>query len=115
LRVGAIVFGASALLLLIAPAVFLDLLLLDGDSSALAWAMRMIGLTLLALAGNMWVMAGNPSDAAVRRVGVVMAVVATALGILTLMIPTELGWFTIGYAAVGFGFGISYVIGLARG
>lgn len=107
-------FGASALLLLIAPAVFLDLLLLDSDSSALAWAMRMIGLTLLALAGNMWVMAGNPSDASVRRVGVVMAVVATALGVVTLMIPTELGWFSITYAAVGFAFGITYVIRLVR-
>lgn len=111
---GAIVFGASALLLLIAPAVFLDLLLLDGDVPSLAWSMRMIGLTLVALAGNMWVMAGNPSDAAVRRVGMVMAVVASGLGILTLMIPTELGWFSIAYAAVGFGFGIAYVICLVR-
>jgi len=43
-----------------------------------------------------------------------MAIVATGLGILTLLIPSGLSWFTIAYAAVGFGFGLAYVVGLVR-
>ena len=53
LRVGAIVFGASAVFLLIAPKLFLDLLKLP-TTEELIWSMRMIGITLVALAGNMW-------------------------------------------------------------
>jgi hypothetical protein len=45
----------------------------------------------------------------------VMCISATALGALTLMIPAELTWFTYLYAAVGFGFGVAYVVGMVRG
>ena len=114
LRVGSVVFGLSALLLLLAPGFFLDLLLLDGASSALQWSMRMIGLTLIALAAQMWIVSRAASDAAVMSAAVVMAVVATALGIVTLTIPTTLGWFAVLYAAVGFGFGLAYAVLLAR-
>lgn len=115
LRVGAVVFGLSALLLLLAPSVFLDLLLLDGRSAPLQWSMRMIGLTLIALAAQMWVVARSAGDRSVRISGIVMAVVATALGILTLLIPAPLGWFAVLYAAVGFGFGCAYLVCLTRG
>lgn len=114
LRTGAVVFGLSALLLLVLPGLFLDLLLLDGDSAALQWSMRMIGLTLVALAGNMWIVSRSLNDAAVTAAGIVMAVVATGLGVLTLAIPAEVGWFTILYAAVGFTFGLNYVACLIR-
>lgn len=114
LRTGAVVFGLSALLLLVLPGLFLDLLLLDGDSAALQWSMRMIGLTLVALAGNMWIVSRSVSDAAVTTAGIVMAVVATGLGVLTLAIPAELGWFTVLYAAVGFAFGLNYAVCLVR-
>ena len=110
LRIGAIVFGSSALLLLAAPGLFLDLLLLDGQSAPLQWAMRMIGFTLVALAANMWLVGGSAPDAAVVKAGVVMAIVAGGLGVLTLMIPTELGWFAFVYAGVGFAFSLSYVV-----
>ena len=53
LKAGSLVFGASAVFLLIAPALFLDLLGAD-DSNQMIWAMRMIAITLLALSGNMW-------------------------------------------------------------
>lgn len=109
LRAGASVFGVSALLLILTPAFFLDLLALDGNSSALQWSMRMIGITLVALAGNMWMNSRQTDDASVRRVGIVMAVSATALGVLTLLIPAELTWFSYLYAAVGFAFGLTYV------
>ena len=115
LRAGAVVFGLSALLLLVAPSVFLDLLLLDGASAPLQWSMRMIGLTLIALSAQMWIVSRVAGDRAVRLAGVVMAVVATALGILTLLIPAPLDWFTIVYAAVGFAFGLAYLVCLIRG
>ena len=113
LKTGSIVFGSSALFLLFAPSIFLDLLAL-ANSADMVWAMRMIGITVCALAGNMWNNAAHSSDVRVGNVAKVMCVSATALGVLTLMIPAELTWFTYLYAAVGFGFGIAYVIGLIR-
>ena len=114
LRIGAIVFGLSAVLLLVAPGFFLDLLLLDGASESLRWAMRMIGLTLIALAANMAIVARSSSDSSVTTAGIVMAIVATALGVLTLTLPATLGWFAILYAAVGFAFGLNYAVCLIR-
>jgi hypothetical protein len=113
LQAGSIVFGASGLFLLILPALFLDLLALETNDQ-LVWSMRMIGITVFALAGNMWNNAAHSSDVRVANVAKVMCVSATALGVLTLMIPAELTWFTYLYAAVGFGFGIAYVIGFIR-
>lgn len=115
LRLGATVFGLSALLLLLLPAQFLDLLALDSASEPLQWSMRMIGITLVALAGNMWANSGQRDDDAVRRVGIVMAICATSLGVLTLLIPAELKWFSYLYAAIGFAFGLNYIACLARG
>lgn len=114
LRVGSIVFGLSALMLLILPELFLNLLALNAGSVSLVWAMRMIGITLVALAGNMWVNSRNTSDAHVRAVGIVMAFAATALGVLTIWIPAPLTWFTALYAAVGFAFGLNYAVCVLR-
>lgn len=108
LKLGATVFGASALLLLLAPGFFLGLLGLESSSASLTWAMRMIAVTLVALAGNMWLHAKNSEKATVRSVGIVMALSATGLGVLTLLIPSSLTWFSIVYSAIGFLFGINY-------
>jgi len=113
LKAGSIVFGASALFLLVLPGLFLDLLGLS-RSDEMAWAMRMIGITLLALAGNMWNNAGQSSNERVGNVAKVMCVSATALGVLTLLIPGEITWFSYLYAAVGFGFGLAYLVNLVR-
>ena len=113
LRAGSIVFGASALFLLVLPAFFLELLGIS-QSDEMVWAMRMIGITLLALAGNMWNNAGQDSDVRVGNVAKVMCVSATALGVLTLRIPGEITWFSYLYAAVGFGFGLAYLVNLVR-
>ncbi len=113
LKAGSIVFGASALFLLVLPDLFLDLLGLS-QSDEMAWAMRMIGITLVALAGNMWNNAGQSSDERVGNVAKVMCVSATALGVLTLMIPGEITWFSYLYAAVGFGFALAYLVNLLR-
>ncbi len=114
LKGGAVVFGVSAIFLLAAPEVFLDLLGLE-DNPELIWAMRMIGITLIALAGNMWQnskLNSNPSG--IKFVARVMFISALALGILTIFIPAELTVFSIIYAAIGLSFALLYLINLIR-
>jgi len=113
LKFGSMVFGASAIFLLILPNLFLDLLGLD-TNPAMAWSMRMIGITLFALTGNMWNNSVNSSDMGVKNVAKVMCASATALGVLTLLVPADLTWFSYAYATVGFGFGFSYLINILR-
>jgi len=113
LKVGSLVFGASALFLLIAPTLFLDLLGLDSNEP-MVWSMRMIAITLVALAGNMWNNSKNSSEHGVGNVAKVMCVSATGLGVLTLLIPGEITWFSYIYAAVGFCFVLSYLINIVR-
>ena len=113
LKAGSIVFGASALFLLILPAAFLSLLGLEVNDG-MVWSMRMIGITLIALAGNMWNNSRSSSDASVGQVAWVMCVSASALGVLTLLIPGQRTWFAYLYAAIGFGFGLSYLLNIVR-
>ena len=113
LRAGSIVFGASALFLLIAPALFLDLLGAD-NSNPMVWSMRMIAITLLALAGNMWQNAKLNTASSLGFVAKVMFIAAAGLGFLTIFIPNELTPFAIAYAIIGFSFSISYLVNLIR-
>jgi hypothetical protein len=113
LRAGAVVFGLSALALVVAPTLFNELLGLV-STPELEWSMRMTGITLVALAGNMFSHSTKGTDASVLLTAKVMAVSAFALGVLTLLIPTEFTWFTIAYAVVGFGFSAAYALVLAR-
>jgi hypothetical protein len=113
LEAGSIVFGLSALFLLIAPSIFLDLLGVTNNNEMI-WSMRMIGITLMALAGNMWQNSKLNSAASLGYVGRVMFVAAAGLGFLTIFIPASLTPFAIGYAVIGFGFSISYLINLIR-
>jgi hypothetical protein len=114
LRAGASVFGLSALALVAAPALFNSLLGLS-STPELEWSMRMTGITLVALAGNMFSHASRGSEASILLTAKVMAVSAFALGVLTLLIPVEFTWFTVAYALVGFAFSVAYSVGLARG
>ena len=107
LKTGSAVFGLSALLLVIAPSFFNQLLGLE-TNPALEWSMRMIGITLIALSGNMFSVARRGSEASVRFSARVMQLSAFALGALTLLIPATLNWFTIAYSLVGFGFSAAY-------
>ncbi|CAB4703507.1 MAG: hypothetical protein F2718_01650 [Actinobacteria bacterium] len=111
LKAGAIVFGLSSLFLVILPGVFLNLLQLD-DSSALRWSMRMIGITVFALAGNLWNHAGQAEERRVGNVAKIMCLSAAALGVLTLLIPAQLSWFTFLYSAIGFGFSTAYLVAI---
>lgn len=111
---GATVFGLSALLLLVSPSLFNELLGIT-STPELDWAMRMIGLTLVALAGNMLSVSLRGKDSAIIFSARVMTLSAAGLGVLTLLIPVEtLTWFDYAYAAVGFGFSLAYLVGLFR-
>jgi hypothetical protein len=114
LATGATVFGLSALLLLVAPGLFNQLLGLATDPY-LEWSMRMIAITLVALCGNMFSVSLRGTDSSVLFSARVMALSASALGVLTLLIPVStLTWFDYVYAAIGFGFSAAYVFGLVR-
>jgi hypothetical protein len=113
LRAGSVVFGLSAVFLLITPALFLDLLGAD-NSNQMIWAMRMIAITLLALAGNMWQNAKLNHASSLSFVGKVMFIAAGALGCLTIFIPNELTPFAIAYAILGYSFSLAYLINLIR-
>lgn len=114
LKAGSAVFGASAIFLLIAPKLFLDLLNLESNDQ-MVWSMRMLAITLIALAGNMWQNSKlNNSAAGLRYVALVMIFSATSLGLLTLLIPAKITIFTAVYAAIGFLFAISYLVNLTR-
>ncbi|MFZ9088059.1 MAG: hypothetical protein ACO2ZT_05550 [Pontimonas sp.] len=112
LRTGASVFGLSAIVLLLSPGVFLDLLELP-NSADQQWSMRMIAITLVALTGNMAVVSFSAGPSGVIAAATVMLVSAGALGFLTLIVPATITWFTVLYALVGFGFSAAYLVGLA--
>ena len=112
LRAGASVFGLSAIVLLLSPGVFLDLLELP-NSADQQWSMRMIAITLVALTGNMAVVSFSAGPSGVIAAATVMLVSAGALGFLTLIVPATITWFTVLYALVGFGFSAAYLVGLA--
>lgn len=107
LLLGGITFGLSALALLLVPRLFTDLLGLTG-SSDLDWSMRMIAITLIALNGNMLVNSILGTDKAVLWASRVMQFSALGLGVVTLYIPTQMNWFVILYALIGFGFSAAY-------
>jgi hypothetical protein len=113
LKAGSIVFGFSALALIAVPAIFIMLLNLQ-TTPELEWSMRMIGITLVALSGNMFSVSTHGTDKAVAFSGRLMLVSAAGLGAITLLIPTSHNWFTIAYAMVGFGFSAAYAFALSR-
>ncbi len=113
LRLGSLVFGLSAIALLFAPRFFLGLLGVNG-SAELDWSMQMIGITLVALTGNMFVVSMHASDNGVLWAARIMQLAAFGLGVLTLFIPTGVNWFVILYALVGFGFSAAYTLLLLK-
>jgi hypothetical protein len=113
LRTGALVFGLSALWLLISPGFFLGLLGLE-ESLALNWAMWMIAMTLIALTGNMAVVSFFGQASAVVASSVFMVVAAGGLGFVTLLLPAPITWFSVTYGLLGFGYSGAYLVGLTR-
>jgi hypothetical protein len=113
LAAGSLVFGLSAIALIAAPRLFNDLLWLPNNPE-LDWAMRMIGITLVALSGNMFSVSKHGTDKAVLFSGRLMLFSAAGLGVITLTIPTNGSWFAQAYALVGFGFSAAYAWALTR-
>jgi hypothetical protein len=62
----------------------------------------------------MWQNSKLNNAAGIAYVGRVMFIAAAGLGFLTIFIPAPLTPFAIGYAVIGFGFSISYLINLIR-
>ena len=113
LKLGSIVFGGSSIFLFLFPGQFIDLLGLQ-NTAELEWSMRMIGITVFALAGNMWQNSLQADSKRIRRVALVMAVSAFLLGLVTLMLPAKITWFTVVYSVTGFGFSALYIFNLLR-
>jgi hypothetical protein len=111
LRTGSAVFGGSAVALIVAPSLFLELLGLE-PTLGVMWSMVMIGVTVAALAGNLAVVSWRADDTGVRIASVVMAFSAAGLGLVTLLIPVTYTWFTLAYAGIGFAFSLAYILGL---
>lgn len=76
--------------------------------------MRMIGVTLVALTGNMLMVSLTATEKGVLNSALIMMISATGLGVLTLLIPADLNWFSTAYAATGFVFGAIYATLLLR-
>ena len=113
LRVGASVFGLSAIALILVPSFFLELLGME-VTPPLVWSMVLIGVTLVALTGNMAVVSFTATDRGAQAASVVMMLASGGLGVTTLLIPVPPTWFSIIYALIGFGFSTVYVVGLTR-
>ena len=113
LRLGSLVFGLSAAALIAVPRSFTDLLGLSGNTE-LNWSMQMIGITLVALSGNMFFGSFHASDSGVIWVARVMQVSAFGLGVLTLFVPSGVNWFVITYSLIGFGFSAAYTLLLLK-
>lgn len=113
LAAGSVVFGLSAIALIAVPKIFSDLLWLPNNPE-LDWAMRMMGIILVALSGNMYLVSKHGNDKAVLFSGRLMLFSAAGLGVITLTIPTNGSWFAQAYALVGFGFSAAYAWALAR-
>ena len=113
LRAGALVFGFSAIFLFVAPSPFIKLLGL-ADSDSLKWSMQMIGVTVFALAGNMYINSKQNELNNLKKTAQLMALSAALLGLVTLLIPVTLTWFDYAYAAIGFLFSLGYLFALKK-
>lgn len=101
LAVGAGVFAISALLLLVLPGVFADLLGLR-SSVELEWALRMMGAVLVALAGQMWLVR-RADRAAVRGAASVMILGGGLMTLLTIFLPADSSWTLVRWLYLLFG------------
>lgn len=113
LRLGALVFGVSAAVLIAVPGIFVDLLGSEASSS-ISWSLQLSGVTVLTLAGLMFVVAGSGTNKTVLWASRVMLVGAFSLGVVTLFIPTGVNLFVIFYALIGFAFAAAYGVFLTR-
>jgi hypothetical protein len=107
LSVGSAVFLVAGILLLFVPDSFAGWIGLE-SSDPVAWSLRMLGVTLLALSGLMWLVR-RAKDHPVLGAGAVMMVASALLTLLTVTLPgewTPLRWALLGAGAV---FALAYL------
>ena len=109
---GSIVFLVSSALLIVLPTYFGELLGLTTSETS-DWALRMMGATLLALSGQMWLVRSAP-DITVRRSAAVMIVAGGAMTLFTVIIPADWTIARFAYLGVGLGFLTAYLVALIR-
>ncbi|MBU6213427.1 MAG: hypothetical protein KGP01_03135 [Actinomycetales bacterium] len=102
IRVNAVLFAASAPVLLLAPGSMAAWLNIDSASADVRWAVQVIGACLLGLAGQLWIV----SKCAAQVVMTATAVTFTAETVTTLLTAltpgsfTPMRWFFFGQGAV---------------
>lgn len=107
LAVGSAFFLVAGVLLFLLPDSFSSWIGL-ASSDEVAWAMRMLGVALLALAGLMWLVR-RAKDHPVLGAGAVMMLASALLTVLTVTLPgewTPLRWALLGAGAV---FALAYL------
>ena len=112
LGAGSVVFLVSSALLIVLPTYFGELLGLTTTESS-NWALRMMGATLLALSGQMWLVRSAP-EITVRRSAAVMIVAGGAMTVLTVIMPADWTIARFAYLGIGLGFLCAYLVALIR-
>lgn len=108
LALGALLFFASGLLLLLAPSLMAQWLGL-AEVIDTTWTLQMLGAALLGLSGQMWLVRRAP-DHPVLGSAVVMLIAGGLMNVLTITLPgswTSVRWV---YLGVGLVFWVSYLI-----
>lgn len=112
LGAGSIVFLVSSALLIVLPTYFGELLGLTTSETS-DWALRMMGATLLALSGQMWLVRSAP-EITVRRSAAVMIVAGGAMTVFTVIMPADWTIARFAYLGIGLGFLTAYLVALIR-
>ncbi|MFY9331377.1 MAG: hypothetical protein WAO41_06835 [Candidatus Nanopelagicales bacterium] len=108
LALGALLFIASGIALIIAPGLLAEQLGLTGVVDT-TWTLQMLGAALVGLSGQMWLVRRAP-DHPVLGSAVVMLIAGGLMVVLTLTLPgdwTLLRWV---YLGVGIAFWLAYAI-----
>jgi hypothetical protein len=100
LTVGAAVFAAAGVVLLVAPGLFAQLLGLAGSDASTTWSLRMVGAALVPLAGLM-VLVRRLRDHHAVGAALVMLLASLLMTVLTLTMPGA--WTFVRAALLGIG------------
>jgi hypothetical protein len=112
LGAGSVVFLVSSAVLIVLPTYFGELLGLTTSETS-DWALRMMGATLLALSGQMWLVRSAP-EITVRRSAAVMIVAGGAMTVFTVIMPADWTIARFAYLGIGLGFLTAYLVALIR-
>ncbi len=112
LGAGSVVFLVSSAVLIVLPTYFGELLGLTTSETS-DWALRMMGATLLALSGQMWLVRSAP-EITIRRSAAVMIVAGGAMTVFTVIMPADWTIARFAYLGIGLGFLTAYLVALIR-